>query len=227
MKIVVLDGQALNPGDLSWDGVAQLGDLTVHPRTTAAEVLERAAGADILLSNKVPLPAAAIQALPKLKMTSVLATGYNVIDTAAARKRPAAQGGTVLVSNVPVYGTDSVAQFVFALLLEMCHHIGHHDRAVHQGEWAKRDWCFWDTPLVELAGKTLGIVGYGRIGQRVGAIGKAFGMKILGHSRRQLEPESSDFAWASVDELFAKSDVVSLHVPLTPENRGFVNARLL
>src|SRR4051812_41337405 len=209
MKIVVLDGQALNPGDLSWDGVAQLGDLTVHPRTTAAEVLERAAGADILLSNKVPLPAAAIQALPKLKLISVLATGYNVIDTAAARSRPAAQGGPVVVSNVPIYGTDSVAQFVFALLLELCHHVGDHSRAVHEGEWARRTWCFWDTPLVELAGKTLGIVGYGRIGQRVAAIGRAFGMKILASSRRQTEPESEHFGWASLDELFAQSDAIS------------------
>ena len=221
MNIVVLDGHTLNPGDLSWDAIAKLGTLTVHPRTTAAELPARAAHADILLTNKVPLNAATINSLPNLKLISVLATGYNIIDTAAARAR------NIPVSNVPEYSTSSVAQLVFALLLEMCHHVGHHSDAIRAGEWPKREWCFWDTPLVELEGKTLGIVGYGRIGQRVGTIAQALGMKVLGHSRRQLGPTSPNFAWATIDQIFAKSDAISLHIPLTPENKGFVNARLL
>ena len=163
MKIVALDGHTLNPGDNPWDPVAALGDFSVYDKTPDELVLERGAGAQVILTNKVPLTPAVFDALPDLQFVSVTATGYNVVDTEAARARD------IPVSNIPVYGTDSVAQYAMALLLELCHHVGHHDNAVHQGGWKNSGyWSFWETPLMELAGKTIGLIGFGRIGQRVG-----------------------------------------------------------
>ena len=223
MKIVVLDGHTLSPGDNPWDDIEKLGDLTVHPKTAADEIIGRSADADILLTNKTPLSAETIAQLPKLKFIAVLATGYNVVDVAAARERG------IPVSNVPTYGTDSVAQFVFALLLEMCHHVGEHDSLVKDGEWRRRDeFCFWNHPLVELAGKTIGIVGFGRIGRRVGEIAHALGMSVLAHDPMDVAPPDYEpFARGSIEEVFAAADVVSLHCPQTEGNAGMVNADLL
>ena len=221
-RIAVLDGYALNPGDNPWTEVAALGELTVHERTAEADILARAAGAQIVLTNKTPLSAETIAKLPMLEFIAVLATGFNIVDVAAARQRG------IPVSNVPVYGTDSVAQFVFALLLELCHQAALHDRLVHRGEWPKREWTFWETPLVELAGKKMGIVGFGRIGRRVGELAHAFGMEVLAHdSVRGAAPHYEPFGWRGLEALFAEADVVSLHCPLTPENREMVNASLL
>jgi glycerate dehydrogenase len=223
MQITVLDGYTLNPGDNPWTGVAALGELTVHDRTPAEEILRRAASAEVLLTNKTLLTAPTLAALPKLRFVSVLATGYNVVDVAAARERG------IPVSNVPEYGTNSVAQFVFALLLAGCHHVERHDQLVHQGEGQKRgDFCFWDNPLVELAGKKMGVVGFGRIGRRVGQLANAFGMEVLAHDVQPgAAPAYAPFAWKSIEEVFAQADVVSLHCPQTEQNVGMVNRKLL
>ncbi len=222
MKIVCLDGHTLNPGDNPWDDVAHLGDFTVYDRTPSELIIDRARNADILLTNKTPLSAETLGKLPDLKYISVLATGYNVVNIDAAAKRG------IPVSNVPVYGTDSVAQFVFALLLELCHSIGHHSDAVLLGAWQKsKDFCFWETPLTELAGKTMGIIGFGRIGRRTGEIAHAFGMKVLAADSFQDNPPDYSFHWKSIEEIFAHADVVSLHCPQTDENSGFVNLKLL
>ncbi|MFL2540711.1 MAG: D-2-hydroxyacid dehydrogenase [Candidatus Latescibacterota bacterium] len=223
MKIVALDGHTLNPGDNPWDPVAALGEFAVYDKTPDELVLERAAGAQVILTNKVPLTPAVFDALPELQFVSVTATGFNVVDTAAARARD------IPVSNIPVYGTDSVAQYAMALLLEMCHHVGHHDSAVHRGGWKNSGyWSFWETPLMELAGKTIGLVGFGRIGQRVGELAHAFGMEVWAYAPSPKEvPAYAPFALKSVEEIFAGADVVSLHCPQTPENTGFVNADLL
>ncbi len=222
MNIVVLDGYTLNPGDNSWDGVSALGDLTVYDRTPAGKILERAAGAEVLLTNKTPITRETIAALPRLRFIAVLATGYNVVDTAAARERG------ISVSNVPVYGTDTVAQHTVALILELCNRVGLHDAAVQAGEWAAcPDFCFWKTPLVELMGKTLGVVGFGRIGQRVAGIARAFGMRII-YFRRPGSTSSFPHArGVTLEELAAESDVITLHCPLFPENAGFVNESFL
>lgn len=223
MNIVVLDGFTLNPGDNSWSGVESQGDFTVYERTSAEQVVERAKGAEIILTNKTPLSAETLAQLPDLKFISVLATGFNVVDVAAARER------NIPVSNVPIYGTDSVAQFVMSSLLELCHKVGLHDNAVKDGAWASNpDFCFWKTPQIELAGKTMGIVGYGRIGHRTAQLAAAFGMKIIAHNHRPKEAPAIDgFEWVELDELFARADVVSLHCPQTAENLGFVDADLL
>ena len=223
MKIVALDGHTLNPGDNPWDPVVALGDFSVYDKTPDELVLERAAGAQVLLTNKVPLTPAVFDALPDLQFVSVTATGYNVVDTEAARARD------IPVSNIPVYGTDSVAQYAMALLLELCHHVGHHDNAVHQGGWKNSGyWSFWETPLMELAGKTIGLVGFGRIGQRVGELAHAFGMEVWAYAPSPKDaPAYAPFALKSVEEIFSGADVVSLHCPQTPENTGFVNADLL
>lgn len=219
-KIVVLDGHTLNPGDLSWDALAALGDLTVHDRTPAAQVAERAAGAEIVFTNKSLVPAEAIEALPELRYIGVLATGYNVVDTAAA----AARG--IPVTNIPGYGTESVAQMTFALLLELASQPALHNASVREGDWsACPDFCYWKKPLVELHGLTLGLVGYGAIGRAVARIGRAFGMKILVHTRTVRDEPDTQFV--DRDTLFREADVVSLHCPLTDENHGFVNAALL
>lgn len=223
MNIVVLDGQTLNPGDNPWTPIAALGALTVFERTPADKILERAAHADVVLTNKTPLTAETLAEMRNLKFISVLATGYNVVDVRAARQRG------IPVANVPVYGTESVAQFVFALLLELCHHAGLHDRSVKQGDWSRApDFCYWHTPLVELAGRTLGVVGFGRIGRRVGHLAHAFGMNVIAYDViRGPNPEYAPFQWASLPDVFSQADVVSLHCPQTAENQGFVNRALL
>jgi glycerate dehydrogenase len=223
MKVVVLDGYTVNPGDNPWDELAQLGELTLYDRTPAEHLLLRARDADVLLVNKVPLTAQTLANLPALRFISVLATGYNVVDVAAARRRG------VPVSNVPEYGTDSVAQHVFALLLELCHQAGVHHAAVMAGEWVRaQDFCFWKTPPIELAGLTMGIIGFGRIGQRVGAIAHAFGMSVIaagGSSAAQ--PGYQPFVWKDLPAVFSAADVVSLHCPLTDSTARFVNRQLL
>jgi len=223
MNIVVLDGHTLNPGDNPWDGLARLGELKVYDRTPAAHIVARARDADVVLTNKTPLDAATIASLTQLRFIAVLAAGYNVVDIGAARARG------IPVSNVPEYGTDSVAQHVFALLLELCHHVGAHDAAVRAGEWTRAaDFCFWQAPLIELAGQTMGVVGFGRIGRRVGELAHAFGMPVLaagGTSR--LDPGYRPFDWTEIPALFSRADVISLHCPLTADNAAFVNRELL
>lgn len=223
MKIVVLDGYALNPGDLSWDGFKEFGDLTVYDRTQAEDILERSAGAQVLLTNKTPLRAEVINQLPDLKFIGVLATGYNIIDVGAAASRG------IVVSNIPDYGSHSVAQLTIALLLELCHHVQRHSEGVRSGKWsASKDWSYWDYPLVELAGKTMGIIGFGNIGRKVGDIATALGMNLLGAARRQDDqPHRKNFRWAEIPELLEQSDVVSIHCPLTPETKGLINSRSL
>ncbi|MFM1769779.1 MAG: lactate dehydrogenase/2-hydroxyacid dehydrogenase [Verrucomicrobiota bacterium] len=219
--IVVLDGHALNPGDLSWSGLEALGPCRVHPRSTPAEVRERAAHAEFLITNKAPLGRELLEALPRLRYIGVTATGYNIVDVAAARDRG------ITVTNVPAYGTRSVAQHTLALLLELTQHAGRHAAGTRAGQWsANPDWCYWETPLIELDGLTLGIVGYGRIGQAVARLGEALGMKVItAVSGRGTPPKN--VAVVDLDHLFEASDVVSLHCPLTPETRHLVNrARL-
>lgn len=223
MKIVVLDGRTLNPGDNPWTSVEQLGDLTVYDKTPDDQILDRAADAEIILTNKTPLTAETLAKLSNLRFVAVLATGYNVVDVADAR------GRGIAVSNVPTYGTDAVAQFVFALLLELCHHVGLHNDLVRSGEWSLRnEFCFWDTPLIELASLTMGIIGFGRIGRRVGVIANAFGMSVIAHDVLGFdEPGYEPFARRDIGQLVAEADVVSLHCPLTDENEGFVNGEFL
>ena len=218
MKIVVLDGHALNPGDLSWDCLRQFGEVTVYDRTPEDMVVNRIGDADIILLNKVVITADILDRCPSIKLICVLATGYNVVDCNAAQQRG------IPVCNVPAYGTDAVAQFTFALLLEICHQVGHHDRAVHAGRWAESpDFCFWDTPQMELAGKTIGIIGFGRIGRAVGRIARAFGMKVLAYNRSRCPEGAAIGEYVTLEELLQRSDVVSLHCPLTAENRHMIN----
>lgn len=219
MKIVVLEGHAVNPGDLSWDWLDAFGSFMVYPRLVSPdETIARIGDADVILINKTPITAEILDACPGIKLICVLATGYNVVDCAAARAK------NIPVCNVPDYGTSAVAQYTFALLLELCHQIGHHDRAVHAGKWSGcPDFCFWDTPQMELAGKTLGIIGFGRIGQAVGRIAKALGMEILAYSRTEYPEGRQIGRYVTLEELLAKSDVVSLHCPLTPETAGIIN----
>ena len=220
MKLTILDGYCVNPGDLSWDALRRFGEVEVFDRTRVDEVLERAAGAAIVLINKTPLPGYILRQLPELRYIGVLATGYNVVDVEAAGERG------IVVANIPTYGTASVAQFVFALLLELCHNVKLHADAVRAGEWAHNpDWSFWKTPLMELSGKTMGIVGFGRIGRQVGRIADAMGMRVIANDTYQGdEPIFPGFRWASVDELLRESDVVTLHSPLFPETRGMIYA---
>jgi glycerate dehydrogenase len=221
MNIVVLDGYTLNPGDLSWDELQSLGPCAIYDRTLPADVAHRAADAGILLTNKTELTGSQIQNLPRLKYIGVLATGVNVVDLAAASARG------IPVTNVPAYGTKSVAQMTFALLLELAHHTGHHARTVSEGRWAhSTDWCYWDFPLIELDGLTLGVVGFGRIGRAVAELGVAFGMKVLAFDRTvKVAPPFVRFV--ELDALFRESDIVSLHCPLTPETAELVNAQRL
>lgn len=217
MRIVILDGYALNPGDLSWSELEGLGDCTVHDRMPPDEVLARAHGADALLTNKTVLNAATLESLPQLRYVGVLATGVNVVDIAAAHRLG------IAVTNVPGYSTPSAAQATLALLLELTNHVGHHNRAVHEGRWASSpDFCFYDRPLVELAGRTMGLVGFGAIAQAVAKLAHALGMTILVHTRTERPTPGIQFV--DLDTLFAESDVVSLHCPLTPETQGLVNA---
>ena len=223
MKIVSLDGQALNPGDLSWACFEEFGEITVYPRTaTAEEVIERLQGVDIVLLNKVPLTDEIMAACPDLKLICVLATGYNVVDCDAAARRG------IPVCNVPAYSTNAVAQFTFALLLELCNRVGHHNDAVHAGRWSScPNFCFWDTPQMELAGKTMGIIGFGRIGQAVGRIARAFGMEVLAYNRSRCAAGEAIAAYTDLDDLLTRSDIVSLHLPLTADNTGMVNDAFL
>lgn len=213
MKIVVLDGYTLNPGDLSWAPLEEFGEVTVYDRTPPGEVNGRIKDADVVFTNKTVLSAENMDAAASLGFIGVLATGYNVVDTGAAKARG------IAVCNVPSYGTTAVAQFTFALLLEICHHVAHHSERVQQGEWKKRgDFCFWDYPLIELAGKTFGIIGYGRIGQAVGEIAKCFGMKVIAY-----DPVGKGEALVPLKELLSQSDIISLHCPLFPETAGIIN----
>ena len=221
MKLVILDGYTENPGDLSWDGLRELAEVTVYDRTSLtdpAQTIARIADAEIVLTNKTPLPRAVFEACPNIKMVGVLATGYNVVDIACARERG------IPVCNVPAYGTASVSQYAIALLLEACHHIGHHSDAVHAGRWAScPDWCFWDYPLIELEHKTIGIIGFGRIGQAEGRIARAMGMRVLAHDVYPNDAGRAIGEYVDLDTLLRESDVVSLHCNLTPENTGLIN----
>ena len=221
MKIVILDGYTENPGDLSWDALAALGELTVYDRTNLtdeAEAIARIGDADVAITNKTPITKAVIDACPNLKFIAVLATGYNVIDIAYAKEKG------IPVSNVPVYGTYSVSQFAIALLLEICHHIGHHSETVHAGKWERcPDWCYWDYPLIELEGKTMGIIGLGNIGRHTAAIAGALGMKVIAYDAWQNDAGRALAEYVELDELFAQSDVVVLHMPLLPFNTGIIN----
>ena len=219
MKIVVLDGYTENPGDLSWEGLAQFGQLRVYDRTgSEEEVIRRIGDAEVVFVNKVPISRRVLDACPNIRFISVLATGYNVIDVKAAAEKG------IPVSNVPAYGTAAVAQFAMALLLEVCHHVAHHSEAVHQGRWASSpDWCFWDYPLIELSGKTMGIIGFGRIGQATGRIARAMGMEVLAYSRSVREEAKALAEYVDLDSLLARSDVIVLHCPLFPETEGIIN----
>lgn len=221
-SIVVLDGYTLNPGDLSWKGVEALGECAIYDRTPPEQVASRADGAEIVLTNKVVLGREIIETLTDLKYIGVLATGYNVVDLDAANDRH------IPVTNVPEYGTASVAQMVFALLLELTQRAASHSQAVHSGRWSKSiDFCFWDYPLIELAGKTMGIVGYGRIGRAVARIARAFDMQVLVFDTKEVSSTDTGINAAGLDELFRNSDIVTLHCPLTPESGGMVNAERL
>ena len=221
MKIVVLDGYTENPGDLSWGQLEELGELTVYDRTPLGdeeEIIRRIGDAEIVYTNKTPITKKVIDGCPALKFISVLATGYNVVDCAHAREKG------IPVTNVPSYGTASVSQFSIALLLEICHHIGHHDASVHAGNWdGCADWCYWDYPLIELEGKTMGIIGFGRIGQAEGRIAKAMGMEVLAYDLYPCDSGRAIGTYVDLDTLYARSDVISLHCNLTLENTGMIN----
>lgn len=219
MKIVILDGHALNPGDLSWDFLNEFGEVTYYDCTRGeADTVARIGDADIILLNKTAITENILAACPNLKLICILATGYNVVDIHAAARR------NIPVCNVPGYSTSAVAQFTFGLLLEICHQIGHHNRVVHEGKWSRcPDFCFWDTPQMELDGKTLGIIGYGSIGQAVGKIARAFGMTVLAHSRTQYPGHD----YVDLDTLLQNSDVISLHCPLFPQTQGIINAKTI
>lgn len=222
MKIVVLDGFTLNPGDLSWDELKSLGDCEIYDRTPGAEVPLRAADADLILTNKVNLNRDILARLLRLKYIGVTATGYNIVDIDAARER------NIIVTNVPAYGTPSVAQMTFALLLELTQHIGHHAQSVREGRWTRSaDWCYWEKPLIELNGLTMGVAGFGRIGQAVANLAQAFGMNVLVHTRTTPARASSGVQFVALETLFRQSDVVSLHCPLTEQTRQVVNAQRL
>ena len=221
MKIVVLDGYTENPGDLSWNELEKLGSVTVYDRTAYAEsplIAERIGDAEIVVMNKTPISRETLDKCPNIKLIAVLATGYNVVDYNYAREKG------IPVVNVPTYGTASVSQFSIALLLEICHHIGHHSESVHAGNWADNaDWCYWDYPLIELEGKTIGIIGFGRIGQAEGRIAKALGMNVLAYDLYPNDPGRAIVEYVTLDELYTRADVITLHCNLTLENTGMIN----
>lgn len=219
MKTVVLDGYTENPGDLDWKDIQAPGELTVYDRTSLTdeeEIIRRIGDAEIVITNKTPITRHVLDSCPGIRFISVLATGYNIVDTACAAEKG------IPVSNIPAYGTDAVAQFAIALLLEVCHHIGHHSETVRQGRWTESpDFCYWDYPLIELKGKTLGIIGYGRIGSAVGRIASALGMKVLAVNRHPKDDALAEFT--TPDDLYSRADVISLHCPLTADNTGMIN----
>ena len=220
MKIVILDGYTENPGDLSWAQLERFGALTVYDRTPyePAEIIRRIGNAEIVITNKTPIGREVLDACPSVRFIAVLATGYNVVDVKYAREKG------IPVSNVPAYGTAAVGQFAIALLLEICSHVKHHSDAVHAGRWqSAQDWTFWDYPLIELAGKTMGIIGFGRIGQTTGRIAKALGMKVLAAGSRETETGRAIAEYTDLDTLLRRSDVICLHCPLFPETAGIIN----
>ena len=221
MKIVVLDGYVENPGDLRWDALGALGELTVYDRTDLHDeqaAIDRIGDAELVFTNKTPITRRVLEACPQMRFIGVLATGYNVVDTACARERG------IPVSNVPAYGTASVSQFSIALLLEVCHHIGHHSDSVHDGDWTRsKDWCYWDYPLIELEGKTIGIIGFGRIGQQEGRIAAALGMHVLACDVNPTASGRQIAEYVGLEELYARADVITLHFNLTAENAGMIN----
>lgn len=222
MKIVVLDGYTLNPGDLSWASLEAMGETVIYDRTSLTdhrEIIQRIGDVDAVLTNKTPLPKEVLEFCSSVKYIGVLATGYNVVDVDYAKKKG------IIVTNIPTYGTAAVGQFAIGLLLEICHHIGHHSQAVHDGRWENNpDWCFWDYPLIELDGKTMGIIGYGRIGQATGRIAQALGMRVLAFdAHKNPELESTACKYVELDELLANSDVIALHCPLFPATEGIIN----
>jgi len=221
LNIIILDGYTLNPGDLSWEGFEKLGSVTVHDRTPVSdedEIIRRIGDAEIIITNKTPISANTLAKCPKIRYIGVLATGYNVVDTEAAKAKD------IPVCNIPAYGTDAVGQFAIALLLEICHHVGHHSKAVSEGRWANSDdFCFWDHPLIELSGKTMGIIGFGRIGQATGKIAKALNMNVIAHDTQESDAGAEIAKYVTLDEIFAKSDVISLHCPLFPATEAIIN----
>ncbi|MBE1445400.1 D-2-hydroxyacid dehydrogenase [Paenibacillus sp. OAS669] len=223
MNIVVLDGYTLNPGDLSWDKISRLGLTTIYDRTPAELIVERAADAEIVLTNKTPLSAATLEKLPKLRYIGVLATGYNIVDIHAAREKG------IPVTNIPTYGTHSVAQFVFAMILELCHRIGRHDEAVKAGEWTSSiDFCFTKSPLIELSGKTIGLIGLGKIGTQTARIAQAMNMRVLAAGSGRSRPQPVEgVEWTDMETLLRASDIVSLHCPLTPDTEQLINRERL
>ncbi|MCI8650664.1 MAG: D-2-hydroxyacid dehydrogenase [Anaerotruncus sp.] len=221
MKIVILDGYTENPGDLSWEGFENLGELTVYDRTPLNdddEIIKRIGDAEVVITNKTPIRKVVFDACPNIKYIGVLATGYNVVDYETAKSKG------IPVTNIPTYGTDAVGQFAIAMLLEICHHVAHHSDAVHEGRWTScPDFCFWDYPLIELAGKTMGIIGFGRIGQSTGRIAKALNMKVIAYDEYPNDAGKEIAEYVSLDELLAQSDVISLHCPLFPSTEGIIN----
>lgn len=220
MKIVVLDGYTLNPGDLSWNAMKELGELVVYDRTPVDKIVERINDAEVILTNKVILTKEILQKTPSVKYIGVIATGFNVVDAIAAKELG------IIVTNVPAYSTSSVAQLVFGFILELCHHIGEHNRAVQNGEWANsKDFTFWNFPLIELAGKTLGLIGFGAIGQATASIAVAFGMNVIIYSRtKKTEFETDKIKFVEFEEVLSRSDFLSLHCPLTEQTKGLINA---
>ena len=221
MKIVILDGYTENPGDLSWDALGALGELTVYDRTPVkdeAEIIRRIGDAEVVFTNKTPISRATIDACPHMKFISMLATGYNVVDYEYAKEKG------IPVTNVPTYGTAAVGQFAIAMLLEICHHVAHHSQTVHEGKWSQSiDWCYWDYPLIELADKTLGIIGFGRIGRQTGKIAKAMGMKVIAYDSFESDEGREIGNYVDLDTLLSTSDVIALHCPLFPETQGIIN----
>lgn len=222
-KIVVLDGYTLNPGDLSWDSLKALGDLTVYDRTSPEMVFERMKDCDYVFTNKTGIDKSLIDRCPKLSFIGVLATGYNVVDIKAAREKG------IPVCNVPTYGTDAVAQFAFALILAMCHRVEAHSKSVFEGQWqSSQDFCYWNHPLIELAGKTIGLVGLGRIGSRTAEIAKSFGMNVIAYARRKTPgDEAAGVKFVTLDDLYGQADIISLHVPLSDETKGMIGSEAI
>ncbi|MBF4693473.1 D-2-hydroxyacid dehydrogenase [Fusibacter ferrireducens] len=219
MKIVVLDGYTLNPGDLSWEALEAYGDLKVYDRTDEDQIVERIANCEIVFTNKTPITESVLKACPNIKFICVLATGYNVVNVQMARDLK------IPVCNIPTYGTDAVAQYVFALLLALCHRVEAHSESVFEGEWSKSlDFCYWQSPLMELVGKTMGIIGFGRIGKRTAEIANAFGMKVMAYARHpDLALASDQLCYGTLEEIYEHSDVISLHLPLVEETQGMID----